>query len=115
MDGSRAWARCPRVGQALAPLVFEQETFAPQAAPVAAQLAVGRDHTVTGQQDRQAVVAVGATHGTLGAGPAKGAGEAVVGACFAVRNLAQLGPDLSLEVRAGVTVGTLNSRNDPSK
>ena len=50
--------------------VVQQPFLAPDAAAVAAQRPVGADDAVAGDDDRQAVVAVGAAHGAGGAGAA---------------------------------------------
>src|SRR3954447_19517216 len=79
-------------------LVFEQCALGVEPAGVARQRAVGADHAVAGDDDRDLVAAVG---------PADGAGDAAelardvaVGARLAVGDPAQRVPDLELERRA---------------
>src|SRR5674476_961185 len=61
-------------------LELEQAQLAPQAAAVAAEAATGGDHAVAGDDDGEAVGAVGATDGARRAGRAELAGELRVGA-----------------------------------
>jgi hypothetical protein len=50
------------------PLVVEQELLSPQTAAVAAQLAVALHHSMAGNHDGDAIIAVGPTARPLGPG-----------------------------------------------
>ena len=78
--------------------MLEQRALGVEAAGVARERAVGADHAVAGDDDRDLVAAVGAADRAGDA--ADLARELAVGARLAVRDLAQLGPDVELERRA---------------
>src|SRR6478735_1630664 len=79
-------------------LVLEQRALGVKAAGVARQRAVGADHAVAGDDDRDLVAAVGAADRAGDA--ADLAREFAVGARLAVRDPAQRAPDVELERRA---------------
>ena len=84
-----------RVGDAL--LEGEQAALGIEAAAVATDAAVGRDHAVAGDDDRDGVRAVGEADGAKGPGAAGGAGDVGVAAGRAVGDLGERVPDGALE------------------
>lgn len=91
-------------------LVFEEPFFAVEAAPVAAQRAGGLDHAVAGDDDGDAVRAVGRADGALGAGARDAVGEFAVAGGPPERDGEQGGPDLLLEGRSGCEEGKVKVR-----
>src|SRR4051794_8933349 len=79
-------------------LVVEQCPLGSEAAGVPRERAVGADHAVAGDDDRDPVAAVGAADRSRDA--AELARELAVGGRLAVRDRAQAGPDRELERRA---------------
>src|SRR4051812_19170201 len=82
--------------------VVEQPLFAPAAAAVAAERAVGADHPVTRDHDRELVLPVDAADGADGAWRSDAAGHVGVRPGLAVWNLAERVPRGELERRAAL-------------
>src|SRR5206468_4782379 len=83
------------------PLMLQQPTFAVEATAVTGQLPPRSDHPVTGNDDRNRVLAVGRAHGAAGADLAELARQRAVAHRRPVGNGAQGNPDAPLERRAG--------------
>src|SRR5205085_5815144 len=104
--GHRAWnwwssgSREPSEQRVL--LDLQQGLLALDAAGIAGEGAVGADHPVARDDDRDRVAAVGQTHGSGGGvGAAEALGDLAVRRGVAVADQEQLGPDGLLEVRPG--------------
>src|SRR5258708_5906228 len=83
-------------------LQIQQKLLPPQAAAIAAKLAAFVYHAVAGDDDADAVLAVGMAHGALGAGAADFAGEVFIGTGLAVGNSQQTLPYFLLKRRARI-------------
>lgn len=77
--------------------VVDEDALEPYTAGVATEGAAGAHDTMTGHDDGQRVVVIGAAHGARGAGPTQGGGERTVGRRRAVGNSPQRLPHLQLE------------------
>ena len=72
---------------------------------IAHQRAIGTDHTVAGGDDGEGITVVGHANGAECLGTADSCGQLLVGACRAVRNLAESSPDTELEGGAALVKG----------
>src|SRR5215510_9070781 len=82
------------------PLVIEQPTFVRLSTAVAGKATVRADHAMARDDDCDAVVAVGAPHGTRRAGSSNARRDLMVRNGVAERNSQELAPDALLERRA---------------
>src|SRR2546430_14691330 len=83
------------------PLVLEQPAFTVQTAAEAGELAAHPDHAVTGDNDRDGILAVGGAYGARRVRVAETARQLAVAGGGAVGNGTQQIPNTSLEWRAG--------------
>src|SRR5690606_24096875 len=83
-------------------LDLQQPLLAPQPAAVTAELAVLVHDAVAGDEDGDAVLAVGGADRTAGAGATDRSGQIVIRTSLAVGDVEQRGPDRALEIRAGI-------------
>ena len=72
---------------------------------IAHQRAIGADHTVAGGDDGDGITVVGHANGAECLGTAYGCGQLLVGACRAIRDLAESSPDTELEGGAALVKG----------
>ena len=82
---------------------------------IRAQLSIRGDDPVAGDDQGNGVLAVGAGHGTLGAGATDLRGEGLVGPGLAGGDGGECGPDLALEGRPGWVRTELRALMSPSK
>lgn len=81
----------------MAQFQIEEESLEAYAPRVTSQCAVGADDAVTGNDNRQWVAMIGATHGAGDTRPSQGVGQTPVGRRFAVGHLQQRLPHGQLE------------------